>query len=105
MGDPDQLLLALWRQRDQQERNVMHPVNAVDKQPDHRVIELIEHLEEPLTARSGRQAAEHVAQRLGIGGSGNSQRPDAAAPGCRRPCLHDRAHARAKVTSDGTKAA
>ena len=70
MGDPDELLLALWRQHDQQERNVMYPVNAVDKQPDHRVIELIEHLEEPVMARSGRQAAEHVAQRLGIGGSG-----------------------------------
>ena len=73
MGDPDELLLALWRQHDKQQRNVVHPVNAVDKQPDHRVIELIEHLEEPVMARSGRQAAEHVAQRPGIGGQ---QRPE-----------------------------
>jgi len=29
---------------------------------------------------------------------------DTALPGCRKPCLHDRAHARAKVTSDRTKA-
>jgi hypothetical protein len=37
--------------------------------------------------------------------SNSRQRPDTAVPGCWRPWLHDRAHAGAKVTSDGTKAA
>ncbi len=50
MSDPDELLLARWRQHDNQQRNVMHPVNAVDQQPDHRIIELIKHLEEPVIA-------------------------------------------------------
>ena len=72
-GDPGRLLLALGRQHDQQERNVMHPVNTADQPLDHRVIELIEHVEEPVLARFGRQAAEQVAQRLGIRGQ---QRPD-----------------------------
>ena len=38
------------RQHDQQERDVLHPVHTVDEPPDHRVIELIEHLEEPVAA-------------------------------------------------------
>ena len=39
MGDPDRLLLALRRQHDQHERNVIQPVNAAGKPPDQRVIE------------------------------------------------------------------
>ena len=73
MGDPDRPLLTLRRQRDKQERNVMHPVNAVDKQPDHLVIELTERRQEPALARIRRQPAEPLAQHIGIGGQ---QRPD-----------------------------
>jgi helix-turn-helix protein len=73
MGDPDRPLLAMWRQHDQHERNVMHPVNAADKPGDHRVIESTGRGEEPVPARILRQAAEPLAQRLGIGGQ---QRPD-----------------------------
>ena len=51
----------------------MHPVSAADKPPDHRVIEFTEHRQEPVLSRIRRQAAEPVAQRLGIGGQ---QRPD-----------------------------
>ena len=50
MGDPGRLLLALGRKHDQQERNVMHPVNTAGQQLDHRVIELIDHVEEPALA-------------------------------------------------------
>ncbi len=73
MGDPDRPLLALWRQHDKQERNVMHPVGAVDKPPDHRVIEFPERRKEPALARIRRQTAETLAQRPGIR---SQQRPD-----------------------------
>jgi len=53
--------------------SAMYPVNAADKPPDHRVIELIEHRQEPMLARIPRQAAERLAQHPGIGGQ---QRPD-----------------------------
>jgi len=66
MGDPGRPLLALWRQHDKHERNVMHPVGAVDKPPDHRVIEFTERREEPALARIPGQTAEPLAQRPGI---------------------------------------
>jgi hypothetical protein len=72
-GDPGRPLLAPWGQHDQHERDVMHPVNAADKPPDHRLIKFTKHLEEPVLARFARQAAEPVAQHLGIG---RQQRPD-----------------------------
>jgi len=48
-------------------------VHAADQTPDHSVIELIEHSEEPGPARILRQAAEYLAQRLGVR---RQQRPD-----------------------------
>jgi hypothetical protein len=120
MGDPDRPLLTLWRQRDKQERNVMHPVDAVDKQPDHLVIEVTERRQEPALARIRRQPAEPLAQHIGIGGQ---QRPDhcrGAVPQEELPGQHlargrtrqrlpglmrdDRGHARCSLGTIGTSA-
>jgi hypothetical protein len=51
----------------------MHAVNVVGEALDHRVVEVIERGGEAVLLGLRRQAAEQVAQRLGVGGQ---QRPD-----------------------------
>jgi len=67
-GHSDRPFLAVGRQHDEHQRDVMHPVDLADQPLDHRVVEVTERGQESPLPRLRRQTAEHLAQRLAVGG-------------------------------------
>ena len=65
-GDPGGPPGAIGWQHDERQRDVMHAVNVAGRALGHRVIEVIERSEDPALLGLRRQAAEQVAQRLGV---------------------------------------
>jgi len=64
---PGGLLGAIGWQHGGRQREVMHAANVADQVLDHRVIEAIGQGEKPALLGLRQQAAEQVAQRLGVG--------------------------------------